>query len=215
MNSTLSIHFMLSFKPFVTRYLCLRCEKLFQPMLSEKYCFQCGRIQSINELCEDCLKWNQVKSFKLINQSLYSYDGVIKEYIDRYKFQGDYRLRKLVATQITELIKKYEVVVPIPINQVTMGVRKFNQVTGWLEEVNYTMALTAKPKLKAQFQKNRSERLQTQQPFAMNEKYVEMIKQKQICLVDDIYTTGTTLHHAAQLLLDNGAQSVRSITLAR
>ncbi|WP_167550924.1 ComF family protein [Fructilactobacillus lindneri] len=156
-----------------------------------------------------------MKSFKLINQSLYSYDGVIKEYIDRYKFQGDYRLRKLVATQITELIKKYEVVVPIPINQVTMGVRKFNQVTGWLEEVNYTMVLTAKPKLKAQFQKNRSERLQTQQPFAMNEKYVEMIKQKQICLVDDIYTTGTTLHHAAQLLLDNGAQSVRSITLAR
>jgi len=34
-------------------------------------------------------------------------------------------------------------------------------------------------------------------------------------LIDDIYTTGSTLRHAAKILKDNGAAKVYSFTLAR
>nr|WP_165861000.1 phosphoribosyltransferase [Lactiplantibacillus pentosus] len=36
-----------------------------------------------------------------------------------------------------------------------------------------------------------------------------------ILIVDDIYTTGRTIRHAASLLLENGAKSVTGLTLAR
>nr|WP_231597665.1 phosphoribosyltransferase family protein [Bacillus sp. SA1-12] len=41
------------------------------------------------------------------------------------------------------------------------------------------------------------------------------IEDKQILLVDDIYTTGSTLRNAAKLLVDNGAKTVFSLTLIR
>ncbi|WP_285885297.1 ComF family protein [Cytobacillus oceanisediminis] len=41
------------------------------------------------------------------------------------------------------------------------------------------------------------------------------IKNKKIILIDDIYTTGSTLYHAAKVLKAGGAASVCSVTLAR
>lgn len=49
---------------------------------------------------------------------------------------------------------------------------------------------------------------QTEQP-------ANPIKNKHILLVDDIYTTGSTLRHAAKILKQAGAKSIQSITIAR
>ncbi|WP_413627549.1 phosphoribosyltransferase family protein [Fructilactobacillus vespulae] len=148
------------------------------------------------------------------NYSFYPYEGVIKEYIDRYKFQGDYQLRHIFVNLMKKQLPQDCVIVPIPISAETMHKRHFNQVVGWLD-LKFTPALIAKPKAKSQFEKNRLERLLTGQPFEIDAKYSTQIEAKDICLVDDIYTTGATVHHAAQLLKSAGAKTVRSITLAR
>lgn len=44
---------------------------------------------------------------------------------------------------------------------------------------------------------------------------IDIVKDKDILLVDDIYTTGSTLRHAATMLLEAGAKSVSSLTLIR
>jgi competence protein ComFC len=41
------------------------------------------------------------------------------------------------------------------------------------------------------------------------------IDNRSFLLIDDIYTTGSTLRHAAKLLIQNGAASVSSLTLIR
>ncbi|MGL2319808.1 ComF family protein [Oenococcus oeni] len=41
------------------------------------------------------------------------------------------------------------------------------------------------------------------------------IENKSVLLLDDVYTTGTTLHQAAAVLYEAGAKKVNSITLAR
>ena len=41
------------------------------------------------------------------------------------------------------------------------------------------------------------------------------LKNKEIILVDDIYTTGSTLHQAAEILQREGAKSIKSVTIAR
>ena len=41
------------------------------------------------------------------------------------------------------------------------------------------------------------------------------VENKNILLVDDVYTTGATVNECARLLLDRGAQKVDVLTLAR
>ena len=43
----------------------------------------------------------------------------------------------------------------------------------------------------------------------------ECIRGKRILLVDDVYTTGATVNECARELLDNGAQHVDVLTVAR
>ncbi|CAJ2231204.1 hypothetical protein BGL38_02005 [Fructilactobacillus sanfranciscensis] len=214
LNSNLKIHFILSFKPFIPKTLCDKCESLFTLPSREESCVDCGRFQASQKRCQDCEKWLNQKQ-QLNNQALYLYHGIIKEYLERYKFKGDYRLHSLFQTRINSLIEADELVIPIPVTKSTMKQRHFNQVTGMLGEIEFLDCLVAKPKAQAQSEKGRNERINAQQPFEINQKLVSKIKSQKVVLIDDVYTTGTTLHYAAQLLRENGAQSVRSITLAR
>ena len=43
----------------------------------------------------------------------------------------------------------------------------------------------------------------------------EKVTGKEIMLIDDVYTTGTTVRNAARLLYEHGATRVSSLTLAR
>ncbi|WP_331435273.1 phosphoribosyltransferase family protein [Bacillus sp. SA1-12] len=64
-----------------------------------------------------------------------------------------------------------------------------------------------------QSKKSRMERLAAENVFSYASS--SKIEDKQILLVDDIYTTGSTLRNAAKLLVDNGAKTVFSLTLIR
>lgn len=65
-----------------------------------------------------------------------------------------------------------------------------------------------------QSRKTRRERLLMKQPFTLCQSDKKLANQK-ICLVDNVYTTGRTLRHAAQCLIVAGALEVTSLTLAR
>jgi ComF family protein len=43
----------------------------------------------------------------------------------------------------------------------------------------------------------------------------ELIKQKRVLLVDDVYTTGSTMEEAAEVLKENGAKEITGIVVAR
>nr|WP_282570593.1 phosphoribosyltransferase family protein [Apilactobacillus kunkeei] len=62
---------------------------------------------------------------------------------------------------------------------------------------------------------NRQQRIHNKQVFTINPKHVSEIIDQKILLVDDIYTTGTTIRHAANVLRSNGAKQVFGLTLCR
>ncbi len=66
-----------------------------------------------------------------------------------------------------------------------------------------------------QAQRSRKQRLEEAQPFAVKPEATVEIKNKKLLLIDDVYTTGRTLYHAAEALQTFGPQSIRSFSFAR
>lgn len=133
----------------------------------------------------------------------------------RYKFQGDYRLRLVFLERFSKFVRemKADVVIPIPVTPYTMQTRGFNQVIGLLDcPYDSTIIKTVNTHKTRQSQKSRKQRLLTEQPFMLTAP--QKIQDKRVLLVDDIYTTGRTLYHAATLCEQAGCLDVCSATLA-
>ncbi|WP_190242900.1 ComF family protein [Apilactobacillus kunkeei] len=134
----------------------------------------------------------------------------------RYKFVGDYQLRMIFQKEIRKKIRKDFVVVPIPISAETKINRGFNQVIGLLGDIKYVEALKVKERRKVrQSALNRQQRIHNKQVFTINYESVPKIVNQKVLLLDDIYTTGTTIRHAAEVLKKNGAMQVLGLTLCR
>ena len=89
--------------------------------------------------------------------------------------------------------------------------RGFNQVEGLVEAAGFSFQdLLEKREERASSSKNRSERLATELPFFV--KKVESLFLK-ILLIDDIYTTGTTINRVKKLLEEAGAEDVKTFSL--
>ncbi|RHW39942.1 ComF family protein [Lysinibacillus yapensis] len=147
--------------------------------------------------------------------SLYKYNEQMKDYLHRYKFMHDLLLAKVFRYQLHYHLKKTkELIVPIPMHAEKRKERTFAHVDELLNEavIPYTHLLE-KMTTATQASKSREERLNTPQIFQLEQGVI--VQQKDILLVDDIYTTGTTINHAKQLLLDAGAKSVKAFTLIR
>ncbi|RKQ14567.1 ComF family protein [Ureibacillus endophyticus] len=145
--------------------------------------------------------------------SLYQYNDAMKDFLHRYKFMHDVMLAKVFRAQIHEqLSKTHATIVPIPLHPTKLKERSFAQVDELLKAAHIPYEhFLEKTMTDTQVGKTRQERLATPQFF----KLIKNCKNKEIILVDDIYTTGVTINHAKNLLLHSGAKSVRAFTLIR
>lgn len=92
-----------------------------------------------------------------------------------------------------------EICLVVPVTPTTLQTRGFNQVAGWLAAPLAPGLMTqATAKSVPQSKKDRQARLRTPQPFKMAPNTI--LAGQRVLLVDDIYTTGRTMRHAATLL---------------
>jgi competence protein ComFC len=205
--------------------ICPTCDGRFE-LIEGEQCRICSRpFRLLDErfrhggICHDCKRWEDDydwKGYLDSNHSIYLYNDFFKEVMATFKYRGDYVLAKLFADKINDILRRIQpdLFVPIPLSDERLYERGFNQAEALLIESGLTpsMPLTRVHSEK-QSKKSRLERIHIPQVFQVNLQIA--IKGKSILLIDDIYTTGSTLRHAAKLLKESGAERVQSLTLAR
>ena len=196
------------------KQLCHTCEADFSVI--SMGCLGCGRQQKDEKLCYDCHRWQQQGKKLLRHTALYQYNDIMRQFMQQYKFNGDYDLRVIFNRQLSQKMNTLgaDIIVPIPVSEHTMVTRGFNQTIGLITGVQYKQLLKVSAVQKQhQSQFDRQMRMTRHQPFSVTESMI--LKEKQILLVDDVYTTGNTLYHAADLMYELGAKNVKSISLSR
>lgn len=216
------------FQPKKSSELCWQCAKLFTPLSTVNSCDGCQKsllesekqfVQSQKTFCTDCLYWkNRYPTYDFCHRSFFQYDEAMQAWFQQYKFIGDVRLAKTFEKQWQSLPKRFPdyLFCPIPLSNERLAQRGFNQVSQMLTEARVTFqSLLERVKHQStQTQHSREERLAMPQPFALGVE-PEQIKQCKILLIDDVYTTGQTLFHAAACLAEHQPTKIRTFSLAR
>lgn len=206
----------ISFKALKRPLLCTDCISKFS-YIGDTFCPQCSRYQEHNQQCNDCLWWSN-NNRSITNRALFRYDKTMKMYMQAYKYQYDFELAQVFKAQFTSFLKEAGdvIYVPIPVKSTQRG---FNQVTALMESNLITivdaLAVNEIAFDQKQAQRNRYQRVTSQQPFYLNQALIYELKNKKIVIVDDIYTTGTTIRQAADLLAPFTVHKIASYTLCR
>lgn len=208
------------FMPAKEHALCQTCQAGLE-RIKQVTCQICGRNNSDDQICPDCQKWQQDSTYNNLltyNRSVYHYNEQLRLMITKWKYRGDYLIKDAFQQSWLDVfnqtfVKKVPdaVLVPIPLSKERLHERAFNQAAVLADILAY-QSINGLERIhgEKQAKKTRQERLVSANPFLL----VTAITTP-VILIDDIYTTGTTLRHAAKLLKQNGCPKVYAYTLAR
>ena len=168
---------------------------------------------------------NKKNSFRLCRSAI-KYDQFSKKLLLDFKFADHIENRSLLARWLYFAGKDIfnagvDLIIPVPLYFTRLLSRKYNQSAILTAELSKMTAIPADYKsLKKirntlpQVQCNGTKR-KTNIKNAFQVKNPNKIKGKRILLIDDVYTTGSTLNECCKVLLKAGATSVDILTVAR
>ena len=155
------------------------------------------------------------------------YDDVSRNIVLRLKHGGDRSGLKLMArwmiTSAPEIVKRADIVTPVPLHYLRLQSRGFNQSLLLAAAIAGQTELTLSPhmikrKRSTPSQAGRSVQMRRRNvagAFVMSMLGKRTVKNCHILLIDDVFTTGATVEACAKLLKKAGAKEVSVLTLAR
>jgi competence protein ComFC len=187
-------------------------------------CIHCGK--QLNEqypysACPDCKAG--VFYYKRA-YSCFEYKGMGKVLMHKFKYEGKVQLSKVIAGIMEERLQnedlKTDAIVPVPIHEKKLEARGFNQSYVIARELGERTGLPVidclerTKETKAQYNLDRAQRhLNIVDAFSVRIRY-NIDKYKSILLLDDIYTTGSTVNECSKVLKRAGAKNIYVITAA-
>jgi len=202
--------------------VCGKCKDKFVP-IQEPWCMKCGKqlTDSRSEYCGDCIK----REHKFTRgRAVFSYDSVASS-LYRFKYQGRQEYAEYYgecAARILDskkIFKYADALIPVPLHFTRQRKRGYNQAEllaielgkRWNIPVRRDLVIRQKKTipLKQLNPVQRQNNLKKAFKLTQND-----VKLKTIIIVDDIYTTGSTIDSVAELFWQNGVRNIFFITLA-
>ncbi|ACA38757.1 ComF family protein [Lysinibacillus sphaericus] len=186
---------------------CLLCSQLLKTSISWTTLLT---KQFTPTICTSCsARFEQSQSVTAI----YQYNEAMKVYLHQFKFLQDIALAKVFRQELyARFNKEKAIILPIPMHPIKQQERTFSHTDELLKAANIPfIQLLEKTTTETQGSKNREQRLRATPLFRL--KVRANVEHKDYLLFDDIKATGTTLQHAAEVLMQAGAKNVQYFTL--
>ncbi len=214
-------------RPEKEKYFCVNCREKIK-YLNESICPLCGIAfldsPAGNHLCGNCL---EQRPFFSIARAVAAYEKVILEAIHKFKYGRDLSIGSILASFMADFqfpdfdYRNYSLIIPVPLHIKKLRQRGFNQSVilaralkkKWQIPLNYFLLKRSKFTLTQTGLHKKEREKNIKGAFEVTS--AKDVKDKNIILVDDVYTTGATLNECAKTLRKAGAKDVAVLTLAR
>lgn len=203
-------------------------------------CIFCNRILNYGAsicICENCssnIPYFSDENLNLIKANNYfddiicicEYSGIIKEALIKYKFFNKPSFGRTFAQLIYKRIKEMtdwediDLIISVPLHRKKEQTRGYNQSYLISKQLGKLLGIEVKKNTlirtrntDSQSLLNRIERLRNvKDAFLVTD--ANAVKDKSILVVDDIFTTGTTLNECCRVLKDAGARRITAAVVA-
>ena len=201
-------------------------------------CGVCGKIEP-NGLCNKCkIKLEGLAENEILHENLgqmnfkeliyiFKYEGLIRKLIIDYKFHEKSYIYEtfvnfiLKNEKIFKKLKTYDTIIPVPISKKRMKERGYNQSLLLARKISYVLHIALETRclfkiknVTEQSKLNKKERQQNIQSV-YELKNGEILNNKQILLIDDIYTTGSTVNECSRILQQANPKKIDVFVLAK
>ncbi len=206
--------------------ICLDCMRKLRYVAPPR-CLKCGKHieEEGREYCHDCAKGRHRFTR---GRSLYEYESVAKS-IYRFKYGGRREYADFYGEEVARYLGGFlkqahpAGILPIPLHARRLRKRGYNQAELLADAIGRYMGLPVYRKIVERVRDTTPMKLLNPQERQNNLKKAFHIVGNDVklgerlpcvLLVDDIYTTGTTMDEVAGTLLDAGVKEVYFVTLA-
>ncbi len=196
--------------------ICPVCEKKLT-YIEEPFCRRCGKpLETEEEYCFDCAK--REHEYRE-GTALFVHQGAVRDSLYRFKYENKREYALFYAAQTARFRgewirrRRVEAIVPVPLHKNRKKERGYNQAELYARHLGRSLGipvirnwLVRRADTRPQKELDRTQRKNNmKRAFKCKKNIVQF---KYILLVDDIYTTGSTVDAAAKALKQAGAQDV-------
>ena len=197
--------------------------------IGEPFCRVCGDEiageVALEDLCRRCAHSRPAYS---IARSAGRYEGVLREVIHAFKFEGRRLLAEPLGTLLPaagrEVLAGAQAVVPVPLHPFRSLRRGFNQADDLARQLKLPVWRVLRrhrhgpPQASLQAGARRNNLSADYRPSLttwLPKPFRREVAGATVVLIDDVMTTGATLEGCARVLREAGAADVRALTVAR
>lgn len=201
--------------------VCPECAGTFQPVIRD-YCMKCGKVvRQDEEYCPECRKRKRIFDQ---GRCGFVYTEKMRQSLIRYKYYGSREYSAYYGAALCRILGKTirrwepDIIIPIPLYPRKKRMRGFNQAEVLADEIGRNLHLPVASDVLLKVRETRSQKKLNAGERRQNLKGAfrcrQSLKGLRILLVDDVYTTGSTMETAAQCLREAGAAKVFFVVLA-
>ena len=200
-------------------------------------CDQCIQsLEFLDDVCPRCGAYEQETSCRNCQENDYHFDRarsvfrfnkIIKSLIHDLKYNEMKKVASFLGEMSVNFLQKFQpfeqvdLIVPIPLHRVKKRSRGYNQSQLLSLEIAGRMNWLHKPDLikRSRFTETQTKLGKTEREKNVREAFVLNSKHRlagsNILIIDDVFTTGSTVNSVSALLKQNGAAKIYVLTIAR